>query len=97
MLNKRRQTNLGLFRRYIEYYLKNNTHINSEMTLMVRQLTPTEKGVLLEVYCFTHTKEWEQYEIIIADIFDHLFAIVKEFELVVFEEPTGNDLRRLKG
>lgn len=97
MLNKRRQTNLGLFRRYIEYYLKNNTHINSEMTLMVRQLTPTEKGVPLEVYCFTHTKEWEQYEIIIADIFDHLFAIVKEFELVVFEEPTGNDLRRLKG
>ena len=97
MLNKRRQTNLGLFRRYIEYYLKNNTHINSEMTLMVRQLTPTEKGVPLEVYCFTHTKEWEQYEIIIADIFDHLFAIVKEFELVVFEEPTGNDLRSLKG
>ena len=97
MLNKRRQTNLGLFRRYIEYYLKNNKHINSEMTLMVRQLTPTEKGVPLEVYCFTHTKEWEQYEIIIADIFDHLFAIVKEFELVVFEEPTGNDLRSLKG
>jgi miniconductance mechanosensitive channel len=97
MLNKRRQTNLGLFRRYIEYYLKNNTHINSEMTLMVRQLTPTEKGVPLEVYCFTHTKEWEQYEIIIADIFDHLFAIVKEFELVGFEEPTGNDLRSLKG
>lgn len=97
MLNKRRQTNLGLFRRYIEYYLKNNTHINSEMTLMVRQLTSTEKGVPLEVYCFTHTKNWEQYEIIIADIFDHLFAVVKEFELVVFEEPTGNDLRSLKG
>ena len=89
----RRQTNLGLFRHYIEYYLKKNPGVNQNMTLMVRQLEATELGVPLEIYCFTKTKEWANYEVVIADIFDHLFAIIPEFELRLFERPAGHDFR----
>lgn len=89
----RRQTNLGLFRQYVSYYLENHSEINQDMTLMVRQLDPTEFGVPLEVYCFTKEKEWEIYEDIIADIFDHIFAVVREFELRNFERPSGNDFK----
>ena len=96
MINKRRQTNVGLFRRYVEYYLRNNTQINSRMPLLVRQLPATETGVPIEVYCFTHTKEWESFEVIISDLFDHLFAIIREFELDLFESPSGKDWRTLK-
>ena len=92
LLNGRNQTNIGLFRHYIEEYLKNNTNVNHEMTLMVRQLNPTEYGVPLEVYCFSNSKEWVIYENIVADIFDHLFAATSYFDLVVFERPSGNDL-----
>ena len=91
-MNARQQTNLGLFRRYIEYYLKNNPRLNHDMTLMVRQLEPTEHGLPLEIYCFTKTKEWLEYEEIISDLFDHIFAIMNEFELRAFERPTGYDL-----
>lgn len=90
----RRQTNIGLFRHYIEYYLQQNPNINQQMTLMVRQLQATELGVPLEIYCFTKTKEWGAYEVIIADIFDHLFAIIPEFELRLFESPAGYDFRK---
>ena len=76
-LNARKQTNLGLFRRYLEYYLQNHEGVNTQMTLMVRQLSPTELGVPIELYCFTKTKEWIKYEVVIADIFDHIFAVVK--------------------
>lgn len=96
MINKRRQTNIGLFRRYVEYYLRNNTQINSQMPLVVRQLSSSETGVPIEIYCFTHTKEWEAFEVINSDLFDHLFAIVKEFELELFENPSGSDLRNLR-
>lgn len=89
----RRQTNLGLFRHYIEYYLKKNPGVNQNMTLMVRQLEATELGVPLEIYCFTKTKEWANYEVVIADIFDHLFAIIPEFELRLFERPAGHDFK----
>lgn len=92
-INGRRQTNLGLFRKYVQYYLERRDEINSEMTLMVRQLEPTELGIPLEIYCFTKTKEWEQYEGIVADIFDHLFAVIHLFELVAFERPTGKDMK----
>jgi len=92
-INARRQTNIGLFRRYVEHYLKHSPSINNEMNLMVRQLDPTATGIPLEVYCFTHTKEWNEFEAIQADIFDHLFAIVPMFELDIFESPSGKDFR----
>jgi len=93
-INGRRQTNLGLFRRYAEYYLRNHPLVNQEMHLMVRQLESTENGMPLEVYCFSSSKVWEEYEEIQADIFDHLFAVIHHFELSVFERPTGGDFKR---
>ncbi|MCT4561568.1 MAG: mechanosensitive ion channel family protein [Crocinitomicaceae bacterium] len=92
-INARRMTNLGLFRRYIEHYLQNHPQINKEMTLMVRQLAPNEHGIPLEIYCFSQSKVWEEYENLQADVFDHLFAVVHHFELSVFERPTGRDFR----
>ncbi|PKR81310.1 mechanosensitive ion channel protein MscS [Brumimicrobium salinarum] len=92
-LNARRPTNVGLFRNYVEYYLKNNNALNQEMSLMVRQLQPTSKGLPIELYCFSKTKVWAEYEVVIADIFDHLFAVVKRFDLEISEEITGSDLR----
>ncbi len=94
-INARRQTNIGLFRRYIEYYIRHNSKINQDMTVMVRQLSPTEKGIPLEIYCFTLTKEWLLYEEVIADIFDHILAVVPYFELAIFEIPTGKDIKRV--
>ncbi len=94
-INGRRQTNLGLFRKYVHYYLDRREDVNSEMTLMVRQLDPGEYGVPLEVYCFSMSKEWEIYEGVVADIFDHLFSVLPIFELSVFERPTGQDLKEL--
>lgn len=94
--NKRKFTNIGLFRRYIEFYLRNHPGVNPDMTLMVRQLQPTDKGLPLEVYCFSHSKIWEEYEILIADLFDHFYSVVQEFELYTFESPSGNDIQKLK-
>jgi miniconductance mechanosensitive channel len=91
-LNGRNQTNIGLFRYYIEEYLRNNPNVNSDMTLMVRQLKPTEFGVPIEIYCFSASKDWVVYENIVADIFDHLFAATSYFGLAVFERPSGKDL-----
>lgn len=93
-INGRRQTNLGLFRRYAEYYLMNHPLVNQDMQLMVRQLESTENGMPLEIYCFSASQVWEEYEGIQADIFDHLFAVIHHFELAVFERPTGNDFRK---
>ena len=95
-MHKRRFTNLGLFRFYIEYYLRNNDNINTDMTLIVRQLQPTEKGMPIEIYCFSATKDWGPYENIISDLFDHLYAMIPEFELSAFEYPSGKDLQTLK-
>ena len=92
-VNARKQTNIGLFRRYIEYYLQHNLEINQNMHSLVRQLDSSDKGVPIEVYCFTKTKVWNEYELITADIFDHIFAIVPLFELTIFESPTGKDFR----
>lgn len=94
-INARRPTNVGLFRRYVEYYLKNNSDLNQEMSLMVRQLQPNSKGLPIELYCFSATKVWAEYEVVMADIFDHLFAIVDRFELQIHQEVTGSDLRSL--
>jgi miniconductance mechanosensitive channel len=94
-INARRQTNIGLFRMYIENYLLNHSAINQDMPLMSRQLAPTPNGVPLEIYCFTADKIWVNYEKVMADIFDHLLATVGTFELTLFENPSGKDFRRL--
>lgn len=94
-INGRRMTNLGLFRRYIENYLTNHPAINHEMTCMVRQLQPTEKGLPLEIYCFSSDKNWVNYEGIMADIFDHIFASTDTFELELFQNPSGRDFQKL--
>lgn len=95
-INKRQLTNIGTFRIYIFEYLKANPLIRKDMTLLVRQLNPTEKGLPLEVYCFSNTTEWAMYEKIQSDIFDHILSIIEEFELKIFQEPTSYDFLRPK-
>lgn len=92
-VNTRRVTNLGTFRAYVVEYLRAHPGIHQNMTLMVRQLQPGATGLPLEIYCFTNTTAWVEYEGIQADIFDHLYAIVREFDLRVFQEPTGQDFK----
>lgn len=87
-MNGRNMTNLGVFRTYIERYLESHSAINDDMTLMTRQLAPTPQGIPLEVYAFSSDKRWENYEYIMADIFDHILASVPYFSLEVFELPT---------
>lgn len=94
-INGRRQTNLGIFRKYIEHYLQNKVEINKEMALMVRHQEPTESGIPIEIYCFTKTKVWIEYEAIQSDIFDHILSMVHYFDLRIFEQPSGNDFRSL--
>ncbi len=93
--NGRRLTNIGTFRAYIEAYLRNQEMITQELTFLVRQLKPTEKGLPIEIYVFCKDKRWVPYEAIQADIFDHLLAVAPEFDLRVFQNPTGGDLRGL--
>lgn len=95
-LNARKVSNLGTFRKYVEHYLRSNVSIRDDMTLMVRQLAPTAEGLPLEIYCFTNTVVWAEYESIQADIFDHLLAIIGQFELRVFQRPGGADMHALR-
>lgn len=88
-LDKRRLTNLGTFREYMEAWISANPDINLEMTHMVRQLQPTATGIPLEIYCFTASTQWLVYERAQADVFDHLFAILPLFKLKVFQYPTN--------
>lgn len=90
--NKRQLTNVGTFRAYISHYLKNHPMINQEMTFLVRQLAPTENGLPIEIYVFCKDKVWSNYEAIQSDIFDHILAIIPEFDLKVFQSPAGSDL-----
>jgi len=92
-LNGRRLTNLGTFRIYIEVYLKAHPMIRKDMTLMVRHLQPTAEGLPLEIYCFVADTRWVPYEKVQADIFDHIIAAAPEFELRIFQKPTGFDLK----
>lgn len=96
VVNIRKQTNIGIFRKYAEEYLKSRPDISQTQTLMVRQLQPTEKGLPLEVYCFSTNTAWVDYEGIQSDIFDHLIAVANEFGLRIFQNPTGMDILRLK-
>ena len=77
------------FRKYIEEYLVANELINKDMTIMCRQLTPTSQGVPLEIYAFVSDKEWKNYENIVSNIFDHLLASLKTFDLELFELPSN--------
>ena len=92
-VNTRRITNIGSFRAYVEHYLRAHPGVHQQMTLMVRQLSPTADGLPLEIYCFTNTVAWTQYEAIQSDIFDHLLAILPELGLRVFQHPGGADMR----
>lgn len=95
IVNGRRMTNIGIFRVYILNLLKKNPNINHEMTHMVRQLEPSETGVPLEIYCFSRIKTWIEYEGIQSDIFDHIMATAKHFDLEIFENPSSSDLQKL--
>ncbi len=94
--NGRRQTNIGVFRAYIKSYLANHPKINRNMTFLVRHLPPTAKGLPVEIYVFSSDQVWAHYEDIQADIFDHILAVVPEFELRVFQEPSGLDFQALQ-
>ena len=95
MVNRRRLTNIGTFRAYVLNYLKDRDDIRDDMTLLVRQLAPGPEGVPLEIYCFTNTTAWGEYENIQGDIFDHLMSIVDEFGLKLYQQPAGSDLSGL--
>ena len=95
VVNGRRLTNVGTFRAYIEAYLDNHPQISKDLTFLVRQLKPNAEGLPIEVYIFSKEKRWVPYEAIVADIFDHLLAVVQEFDLRVFQSPTGNDMRMM--
>jgi len=95
-VNGRNMTNVGLFRQYVLRYVKNHPQIRQDMTLLVRQLQPTEHGLPIELYMFTADTRWAVYEGIMADIFDHVLAAIKYFELEIFEAPASDDVRALR-
>lgn len=94
-INGKYLTNVGTFRAYIQLYLNNHPQLNKDMTQMVRQLPPAENGLPLEIYAFTDTTAWEVYEAIQADIFDHILSIAGEFDLRIYQSPTGYDMRQI--
>ena len=96
-INGLHQTNIGVFRNYLNLYLRQNERVNQNMMVLVRQLQPTEQGLPMELYFFTDTVDWVPYEGIQADVFDHVLAVIPEFDLRVFQNPSGNDLRTLTG
>lgn len=93
--NQRRLTNLGTFRAYVEFYLRQHSGIAQNQTILVRQLQPTSEGLPLEIYAFTNTIAWASYEAIQSDIFDHLIAIIPEFGLRIYQAPSGYDFQNL--
>jgi len=95
-VNGRRQTNIGVFRAYLEEYLAHHPRVDKSSDLLVRQLQPNSAGIPIEVYAFMLETGFIRYEKLQSDIFDHLLAIVPQFELRVFQSPTGEDLRQSK-
>jgi miniconductance mechanosensitive channel len=93
--NGRKMTNLGTFRKYLEEYLHRHPKIHQDMTFLVRYLQPTDTGMPVEIYVFSNDQAWAKYEAIQADIFDHILAILPEFGLRVFQNPTGGDFLKL--
>lgn len=94
-INGRRLTNIGVFRKYLEEYIRHNNNINHNMTFMVRQLQSSEKGLPIEIYAFSKVQSWIEYEAIQSDIFDHIYAAVNTFNLKMFQNPTGSDFQSL--
>ncbi|EPR11275.1 mechanosensitive ion channel protein MscS [Sphingobium indicum IP26] len=94
-VNGRRLTNIGTFRAYVLAYLQSRSDIAQDKTLLVRQLAPSENGLPMEIYAFASSTVWNEYEGIQADIFDHLIAILPDFDLRLFQRPTGADLAAL--
>ena len=95
LVNGRRLTNIGIFRAYVEAYLRQHPQISNQMTFLVRQLSPRENGLPIEIYVFCKETNWNIYEAVQADIFDHILAVVPEFDLRVFQEPSGFDFQKL--
>ena len=95
LVNGRRLTNIGIFRSYVEAYLRQHPVINKDMTFLIRQLSPSENGLPIEIYVFCKDTNWTAYEAIQADIFDHILAVVPEFDLLVFQEPSGSDFQKI--
>ena len=91
-LDVRRLTNLGTFRAYVRQWLRQHPKVHQDLTLLVRQLPPGPEGLPIEIYCFTTTTDWNAYEDIQGDIFDHFLAIVPEFGLRLYQKPAGNDM-----
>jgi len=94
-VNGRRQTNIGIFRRYIKEYLDNHPGIHPNMLKMARQMPAEGQGLPMEVYAFSNTTKWIEYEGIMSDIFDHLYAVLPYFGLKAYQQPSGNDLRQI--
>jgi len=95
LVNGRRLTNIGIFRSYVEMYLRQHPKIHQKMTFIVRQLAPGSKGLPIEIYVFCKDTNWTAYEAIQADIFDHILAVVPEFDLQVFQDPSGTDFQKI--
>ncbi|MCF8304322.1 MAG: mechanosensitive ion channel family protein [Bacteroidales bacterium] len=95
LVNGRRLTNLGVFRQYLKTYLERHPEVKQDMTFLVRHLQPTEVGLPVEVYVFSAEQEWAKYEEVQAHIFDHILAVVPQFDLKVFQNPTGSDFKQL--
>ncbi len=93
LVNSRYLTNIGTFRKYIEFYLRSNPNLKQDLTLLVRQLQVTPEGLPIEVYAFSSDQRWAYYEAIQADIFDHIFSIIHEFDLKLFQSPSGYDFK----
>jgi miniconductance mechanosensitive channel len=96
LINGRNLTNAGLFRKYIEVYLQRNTGTNKNMHIMVRQLAPSEHGLPIEIYTFSNSVVWNEYEHIMADIFDHVIAAAPFFKLQIFELEGAGDTKRIE-
>ncbi len=95
LVNGRRQTNIGVFRAYLTEYLKQNQNLNHNLTLLVRQKDPTEFGVPLQVYCFSAKTDWISYEAIQNDIFDHIYAVINQFDLKVYQRPSSYSINMM--
>ena len=93
LVNGRRQTNIGIFRAYLNAYLHQHPAIHDGMTFLIRQLQPSEKGLPIEIYVFSKVQEWAKYEDLQSDIFDHVLAVIPEFDLKVYQNPTGDDFK----
>lgn len=93
LVNGRRMTKVGTFRAYLVAYLKEHPQIHGDMTFLVRQLQPGPTGLPIEVYVFSKDQVWANYESIQSDIFDHIVAVIPEFDLKIFQSPSGADIR----